>query len=186
MATDPTTNYGWDLPDVSADAGSWGTLLNTILDDIDDKLFTADAVADAALPLAGGVMTGHTDLLTQHISGLSLVGGSGTKTIDLATANYWRITTNLAGAVVFDITNIAGYSAGNTDVVAVILQIKAGSLASSITFKLDGTIFVPLWQDGSAPTYAANGKDDIIVLFTYNAGAATPVWIGVHAVASPA
>lgn len=183
MATDPTVNYAWDLPDVSADAGTWGGLLNTIIDDIDDKLFTADGVADAALPLAGGVMTGHTDLLTQHITGASLTGGSGTKTIDLDAANWYRITTDLVGAVVFDITNIDNYSAGATDIVAVVLQIKGGSGASSITYKMDDVEISVLWQDGSAPTYSAAGKDDVIVLFTYNQGT---TWIGVHAIAAPA
>lgn len=182
MATDPTTNYGWDLPDVSADAGAWGTLLNTILDDIDDKLFTADAVADAALPIAGGVMTGHSDLLTQHITGAELVGGTGTKTIDLDVANWYRITTNLSGASVIDITNVANYSAGSTDIVAVILQIKGGGEATSITYNLDGSPLTVLWQDGAAPTYAAAGLDDIIVLFSYDGGT---TWIGVVAITEP-
>lgn len=178
---DPTTNYGWDLPNVAGDAGAWGGLVNTILDDIDGLLFTADAVADAALPLAGGAMTGHVDSLSSHITGATVSGGSGTKTIDLAAANFYRVTTSLSGAVVFDITNIAGYSADSTDFVAVIIQMKNAGVASSISYEVDGVSESILWQDGAAPTYTTSG-DDVLVFFTYNGGTS---WIGVHAVADP-
>ncbi len=178
---DPTTNYGWDLPDVSGDAGSWGTLLNTILNDIDDKLYTADTVADAALPVAGGVMTGHLDVLTSHLTGTTLTGGSGTKTLDLDTGNYFRFTTGLSGTVTLDITNIANYSAGSTDVVGVIAHLKNAGAPSSITYKVDGSTKSIKWQDGVAPTFVSSG-DDILVLYTYDGGTN---WIGVHAVSDP-
>lgn len=178
---DPTTNYAWDLPDVSGDAGSWGTLLNTILNDLDDKVFTADAVADAALPKAGGVMTGHLDILTAHTTGATLTGGSGTKTLNLDNANYFRFTTGLSGAVTLDITNITNYSAGATDIVGVIVQLKNAGAASSITYKVDGTTKTILWQDGVAPTYTTSG-DDVIVLYTYNGGT---TWMGVIAIQDP-
>lgn len=178
---DPTTNFEWNLPDVAGDSGAWGTLLNTIFNDIDDELNTAKTTANAALPKAGGVMTGHLDMLSGHITGAHVVGGSGTKTIDLDAANFYEVTTPLSGAVVFDITNIGNYSMDSTDFAAVIIKMKNAGAASSITYKIDGVVESIKWQDGSAPTYTTTG-DDIFVFFTYDAGGN---WIGVHAVADP-
>lgn len=59
---DPTTNYGWNLPNVGGDVGAWGGLLNSILGDdatgIDPIVKGVSNVANAALPKAGGTMTG--------------------------------------------------------------------------------------------------------------------------------
>lgn len=161
---DPTTNFGWDLPDVAGDSGAWGTLLNTIFNDIDDELNTAKTTANAALPKGGGAMTGHLDLLTSHATGAQVSGGSGTKTIDLSAANYYRVTTGLSGAVNIDLVN--GQSS-SPDFEAVIIQLKNAGAASSITFKVEGVIENILWQDGVDPTWTTAG-DDVIVLFTYN------------------
>lgn len=56
MAT--TTNYTWEKPTVGADTDTWGTKLNSTLDDIDADLKTVETTAGAALPKAGGTMTG--------------------------------------------------------------------------------------------------------------------------------
>lgn len=49
---DPTTNYGWNLPNDGGDSGNWGSMLRTILGDdstgIDAKLKAVSDVADAA------------------------------------------------------------------------------------------------------------------------------------------
>lgn len=62
----PTTNYGWALPVVGASIGAWGTLLNAILGDsvtgIDTRLKDVSNVANAALPLAGGNLTGNLQM----------------------------------------------------------------------------------------------------------------------------
>src|SRR5690554_5883152 len=66
MATqNPTDNFGWELPQVGGDSGSWGTKLNVIIGDdvtgidavvkaISDKADEAEAVhaAQAAVRLA--------------------------------------------------------------------------------------------------------------------------------------
>lgn len=54
----PTLNYGWDKPSVGGDANSWGAGLNGSLDGIDSTVFSVSGVANAALPKAGGTMTG--------------------------------------------------------------------------------------------------------------------------------
>lgn len=184
MPTDPTVNFNWDLPDVAGDAGNWGSMLNVILDDIDTELGTTQTTANNALPKAGGVMTGHLDTLTQHITGATVAGGTGgTKTIDLSAANFYRMTSDITGgAVIFDFTNITGYSAdGVADLVAVIVEMRDAGAASSITYKTDGTTKTPKWQDGAAPTYTVDGKD-VFVFYTYDNGGS---WFGVHAIADP-
>ena len=63
--------YGFTKPEPGASQGTWGTKLNTDLDSIDtqikarqDEIDATEIVANAALPKAGGVMTGRVDLLT--------------------------------------------------------------------------------------------------------------------------
>jgi hypothetical protein len=175
---DPTTNYGWNLPDVAGDAGAWGGLLNTILEDIDDKLYTADGLADAALPLAGGNLSGHVEHFTGHTVGGSIATGSGTKTIDLSAANFWVQAGALSGAVTIDVTNPQSSSG---DFECVILFPRNLGNASSVTWKKDGSAMTLWWQDGVEPTWTTSGYD-VIVLFTYDGGS---TWIGVHAVADP-
>ena len=51
-------NYGWTKPAVGASSDSWGGKLNTDLDGIDSALFAVSGVANAALPKAGGAMSG--------------------------------------------------------------------------------------------------------------------------------
>lgn len=47
-ATDPTVNYGWNIPDVGGDIGSWGGILNTVFG---EELSAADLLVHAVTPL---------------------------------------------------------------------------------------------------------------------------------------
>lgn len=67
MADTFTANYGWTKPSVGGDPDTWGGLLNTDLDGIDSTVFAVSGVANAALPKAGGTMTGA----------LTIGGGAG-------------------------------------------------------------------------------------------------------------
>jgi len=58
MANGATTNYSWILPEVGSDAGAWGGHLNSNLTDQDTTVKAISDVADAALPKAGGTMSG--------------------------------------------------------------------------------------------------------------------------------
>ena len=183
MATqDPTVNYNWDLPNVSGDTGNWGALLNTILGDtvtgIDKRLFDATATADAALPKAGGVLTGDIEVFTSHAVGGTITSGSGVKVVNLATANFWKSVGSLSGAVTLNLTNPQSASG---DFEAVILHLQNAGAASSISFQEDGGAVTIKWQDGAAPTWTASG-DDVIVLYTPFGGG---TWFGAVAIQDP-
>jgi hypothetical protein len=71
--TTTTSNYGWVKPDVGASNDAWGGLLNTDLDGIDSTVKTVSNVANAALPLAGGTLTGNLTVApASGAAGLSL------------------------------------------------------------------------------------------------------------------
>ena len=53
-----TTNYGWILATVGSSTDTWGTLTNTVFDEIDTQVFTNASGLAGKLNLSGGTMTG--------------------------------------------------------------------------------------------------------------------------------
>lgn len=183
-----TTNYTWTKPTVGGSQDAWGTILNTALDDIDTDLKTVDdaavaaqadattgiadaatadgkavaaqATADAALPKAGGVMTGQLDAKTGTLAYATQATASGDLTFNMNTANVHQI--NLTGdATNMTPSNVPGES-GFMDVIILDITKNAYTISSWAGF---GTIE---WAGGgSAPTL--NGHD-VILLLSYDGG----------------
>lgn len=159
---DPTTNYGWNLPANGGDSGAWGTLINAILGDdatgIDARLKAVSNVADAALPKAGGTMTGDVGVKTDTYD-VSNLGATltGAVAVNLATARFFHGI--VTGNVTFSFTNIPATGR----FVSVMLELTNPG-AATITWPA-GT----KWPGGSAPTFTAAGVD-VIALYTRDGG----------------
>jgi hypothetical protein len=153
---DPTTAFGWDLPTVGGASGTWGTQLNTIFQDIDDDLASVQTTAGAALPKAGGAMTGRLDA---HSGTLKLVAKgsiSGAQSLDLSAANYFTMT--ITGSTTISVSNVPS----GTWATGLILRIVNGG--SNITwpaaFKFPG---------GTAPVLTTSGTD-MLAMVTDDSG----------------
>jgi hypothetical protein len=161
MATqDPTTNYGWDLPADQGDAGLWGAALNTILGDdstgIDAVVKAVSDVADAALPVAGGTMTGNLKLLTQEMTEVDKGTDGGAIGLDCAAGNFFYLTTN-ANVTAVTLSNVpSGFFSG-------VFEINAGG-SHTVTWGAAWN-----WPGGSAPAQTASGRD-LYVFYTYDGG----------------
>lgn len=174
---DPTANYGWNLPDEDGDTNDWGRLLNEIFGNdstgIDAVLQAVSDVADAALPRAGGTMTG--DLIIGANTRLYGTAKSDALSIDWENGNFFYLS----------------LSSGNNDIV--FDEYPANGKVQFIVVEVaqpiggDGTITWPnevQWSEGTEPTLStdASGKD-IFVFYTRDAG--TNVY-GAHSIQEPA
>lgn len=156
MADTFTANYNWDKPQVNADSGTWGALWNTNLDSIDSTVFTISGVANAALPKAGGTMTGALLLAAGSVGAPSLsFTGDTDSGLFYVSADSFAMVAN--GAAVFTAA-AGGVTADGT--LSVTGTTTLG--VTNITGKLTGTastagsagLNVP---PGVAPTTPVNG-----------------------------
>lgn len=161
MATTP--NYGWTYPTVGGNTGAWGTILNTAIIAIDAALAAVSAVASAALPKAGGTMTGHLKTLTTSATRYDFGSVSGGVAINLAVAQTFTLT--VGGALTLSFSNV-----------------PAGSVTSGVSMLItNGGAFSVSWpagvqwNDGTPPVLTASGNDHIVFI-TYDAGT---TWHGV-------
>jgi hypothetical protein len=160
-----TANYGITKPVVGGSAGTWGTILNTALDDVDtqmkvndDAAAAAATTAGAALPKAGGAMTGELDVLTVRQTQSDAGNISGTYNMDLDVANAFTAT--VTGNVTIAFTNVP---TANTMMLGVILHLTNGG-SSTVTW--DASV---KWSGGTAPTLTTSGVD-VIAFVSFDEG----------------
>ena len=153
-----TTNFAWAKPTVGGSVGAWGTVLNALFDDQDTDLNTVKTTADAALPRAGGTLTGRlyvkTDKYVVHNLGASV---SGAKAIDLSTGQYHYGT--ISGDTTFSFSNVPATGAA----IFLILELTNGG-AHTITWPASVK-----WPHGSVPALTVSGVD-VLTLFTRDGG----------------
>lgn len=134
-----TTNYAWTKPEIGASSDTWGTKINNDLDSIDTTVKAVSDVASAALPKAGGTMTG---LLTTASTGIVTSSGTtGSVAENTCTTVYsptgsgiWLVTAHQG--TVGDHQSMAIYYAANANGVSTVLgtQYNSDLSANDVTF----------------------------------------------------
>lgn len=153
----PTTNYSWTLP-VENTGTNWDATLNALFQSIDTQVFANEGVADAALPVAGGTMTGNVKVFTVTDTVTNLGATlSGSVAMDLSTANDFYGTAT--GAVTFTISNSPASGTGMWWT----LELTNGG-ASGVTWPA-----AVKWDGGTTPTLQSAGVD-IFVFYTRDNG----------------
>lgn len=154
-----TSEYGWPVPTVGGSGGTWGTELNDFFDDhIEPKIKSVEDTANAALPKAGGALSGEIEIKTERYAFVDKGGLSGGVSFDLNAANVQ------AGEVTGDITSISFSnwpSSGKAEFVT--LELTDGgahdiSWPSSIK-----------WDGASEPSLQGTGVD-VIILYSRDGG----------------
>lgn len=177
---DPTTNYAWNLPDVSGDSGAWGTLLNLIFTKgtaplgLDEVIKAISDVADAAMPLAGGVFVGDVE----YAAGSRLIeddSAVAALAIDWALGNFFSKTL-ASGNNTFTMSGFP--TSGKVQFITLELTQPAGGADGTVTWPAEVD-----WQDGVAPTLSTTASGlDIFVFYTRDGG--TNI-IGAHSITNP-
>ncbi len=106
-----TVNYSWTLPTVGASVNTWGTLLNTIIDDIDAKMVSKTATQTLTnKTLTAPVVTGG---ITVSSGGASITGNVGVAgTLDTTGSVSFGTTSKANGRLTAQAgTAASGYSA---------------------------------------------------------------------------
>lgn len=153
-----TTNFSWTKPTVGGDSGAWGSILNTAIDDIDTDLNTTKTTADAALPKAGGTMTGRIDVKNEAFTAVNLGSSlTGTVTLNCASGNFFYGT--MSGNITIAFSNVP------SNVFFLALELKgAGAQGASFPASVK-------WDANTAPTTTpASNETDLYWFYTRDAG----------------
>jgi hypothetical protein len=157
--------YSFDKPTVNGSFGAWGTILNTAIDAIASAINAVETIANAALPKAGGTLTGNLNVKTDSFDAVDKGNVTTSVSFDLAAARWFYMTlTGAVGTVSFTNPPTSGKAA------CVILEIANG--VAGITWPASVK-----WPGGTAPTLTSG--TDIVSLYTRNGGT---TWHGALAV----
>jgi len=174
---DPTTNYGWPLPNVGGDGGSWGAMIRTYIGDdvtgVDAIVYAISVVADAAMPKAGGIFTGDVE----YAAGSRLIEDDTAMAaleLDWALGNFHSKTLANGGQSI----TFANYPASGKVQFITLGLIQGAGGTSTVSWPASEQ-----WQDGVAPTLSTTAAGvDVLVFFTRDGGTTV---IGAHSITDP-
>ena len=159
MAFHSTPNYAWQIPTQGTQTGVWGQNMDDFADSQDATVKGIDTVASAALPKAGGTMTGVVKTKGAAETVYAKGNISGAVSFDLSQGQF--ITCTVTGAV----TSVAFTNVPTTGfAVPIILKITNGQTAGAWAW---GAAYK--WPSATQPVMTVAGVD-ILGLLTHDGG----------------